>query len=63
MEFHLCFFTETPDQKKVAVNPLLIRHLREISEAKVAIVFDSDHQIVVEGTVASIAEDLRKSTW
>lgn len=63
MEFHLCFFRETPGDTKVAVNPLLVRHLREVDETKVAIVFDGDHQIVVEGTVASIAEDLRKSTW
>jgi hypothetical protein len=56
-------FTETSGDKKVAVNPLPVGHLREIGEAKVAIVFDGEHQIIVDGTVASVAENLGKSTW
>jgi hypothetical protein len=63
MEFHLCFFTEVPGDKKVAINPLLVRQLQEVTEASVAIIFDHAHQVIVQGTVASVAEDLRKSTW
>ncbi|MGO9008363.1 MAG: hypothetical protein ACLQB4_21805 [Beijerinckiaceae bacterium] len=43
--------------------PLLVRHLPEISAAKVAIVFDGDHQIIVEGSLASVVEKLRKFMW
>ena len=63
MKYELSFLTESGTGKKIAVNPLLVRLIIEIDEEKVAIVFDHGHQIRVDGTVATIAEQLRKSMW
>ncbi|MHB8886347.1 MAG: hypothetical protein ACYC5H_14970 [Methylovirgula sp.] len=41
----------------------LVRLVKEIDEAHVAIFFDTNLQIIVDGTVASIADALRRSKW
>ena len=54
-------FAESGSGKRVAINPHLVRFVIEINDKTVAIVFDQLHQINVDGTVASIAEHLRKT--
>ena len=54
-------FTESGSGKRVAINPQLVRFVIEINDKTVAIVFDQLHQINVDGTVASISEQLRKT--
>ncbi|WP_219319618.1 hypothetical protein [Methylovirgula sp. HY1] len=41
----------------------LVRLVKEIDEARVTIFFDTDLQIIVDGTVAAIADALRRSKW
>ena len=59
--YDLSSFTESGSGKRVAINPHLVRFVIEINDKTVAIVFDQLHQINVDGTVASISEQLRKA--
>jgi hypothetical protein len=61
MVYDLTFFTESGSGKSVAINPQLVRFVIAMNDKTVAIVFDELHQINVDGTVASIAENLRKT--
>lgn len=47
----------------MAVNAQLVRIVMEIDKERVAIIFDNDLQIIVDGTVASVADALRRSKW
>ena len=58
--YDLSPFTESESGKRVAINPHLVRFVIEIDK-RVGIVFDKEHRIIVDGTVASIAEQLRKT--
>ncbi len=59
----ICFLKESGTGKDIAVNAQLVRLVMEIDTGRVAIVFDNDLQITVDGTVASIADALRRSKW
>jgi hypothetical protein len=61
MVYDLSFFTESGSGKSIAINPQLVRFVMAINDKTVAIVFDQLHQINVDGTVASIAEHLRRT--
>jgi hypothetical protein len=61
MVYDLSFLTESGSGKSIAINPQLVRFVIEIDDKKVAIVFDNEHQIMVDGTVASVSEHLRKA--
>ena len=61
MIYDLSFLTESGSGKSIAINPQLVRFVIEIDVKTVAIVFDKEHQIIVDGTVASISEHLRKA--
>jgi hypothetical protein len=61
MVYDLSLLTESGSGKSIAINPQLVRFVIKIYDKTVAIVFDKEHQIIVDGTVASIAEHLRKA--
>jgi hypothetical protein len=61
MVYDLSFLTESGSGKSIAINPQLVRFVIKIDDKTVAIVFDKEHQIIVDGTVASISEQLRKA--
>jgi hypothetical protein len=61
MVYDLSFLTESGSGKSIAINPQLVRFVIEIDAKMVAIVFDKEHQIIVDGTVASVSEHLRKA--
>jgi hypothetical protein len=61
MVYDLASFTESVSGKSIAINPQLVRFVIAINDKTVAIVFDQLHQINVDGTVASISEQLRKA--
>jgi hypothetical protein len=61
MVFDFSLVTESGSGKSIAINPQLVRFVIEIDDKTVAIVFDKEHQIIVDGTVASISEHLRKA--
>jgi hypothetical protein len=59
--YDLSSFAESGSGKRVAINPHLVRFVIEIDDKRVGIVFDKEHQIMVDGTVASVSEHLRKT--
>ncbi len=61
MVYDLSFLTESGSGKSIAINPQLVRFVIEIDVKTVAIFFDKEHQINVDGTVAAISEHLRKA--
>jgi hypothetical protein len=61
MVYGFSFLTESGSGKSIAVNPQLVRFVVQIDDKTVAIVFDKEHQIMVDGTVALISEQLRKA--
>ena len=61
MVYDLSFLTESGSGKSIAINPQLVRFVIKIDDKTVAIVFDKEHQIIVDGTVASVSEHLRKA--
>ena len=61
MAYGLCFLSESGTGKSIAINPHLVRLLMEIDKDKVAVVFDKDLQITVDGTVALISSKSPKS--
>ena len=61
MVYDLSFLTESGSGKSIAINPQLVRFVIEIDVKTVAIVFDKEHQIIVDGTVAGVSEHLRKA--
>jgi hypothetical protein len=63
MAYGLCFMSESGTGKGIAINPHLVRLLMEVDKDKVAIVFDKDLQITVDGTVALISASLQKALW
>ncbi|QBR72030.1 hypothetical protein CU048_12975 [Beijerinckiaceae bacterium] len=63
MAYGLCFLTESGTGKSIAINPQLVRLIIQIDENKVAIVFDNDLRVTIDGTVASISGSLRKAMW
>jgi hypothetical protein len=63
MADRMCFLKESGSGKDIAVNAQLVRLVKEIDETKVAIIFDNDLQITVDGTVTSIVAALQKSKW
>jgi hypothetical protein len=63
MKFEPCFLTEYPSGKDIAVNPNLVRIIMQIGEETVDIVFDNECRVTIKGTVASVAESLRKATF
>ncbi len=63
MADRMCFLKESGSGKDIAVNAQLVRLVKEIDETKVAIFFDNDLQITVDGTVVSIVAALQKSKW
>jgi hypothetical protein len=61
MVYDLTFLTESESGKSIAINPQLVRFVIEIDDKRVGVVFDKEHRIIIDGTVASISEQLRKA--
>jgi hypothetical protein len=61
MVYDLSFLTESESGKRIAINPQLVRFVVEIDDKRVGIVFDKEHRIIIDGTVASVSEHLRKA--
>jgi hypothetical protein len=61
MAYGFCFLAESGTGKSIAINPQLVRFLMEVDKDKVAIVFDNDLRVTIDGTVASISDSLRKA--
>jgi hypothetical protein len=61
MVYDLTFLTESESGKRIAINPQLVRFVIEIDDKRVGVVFDKEHRIIIDGTVASISEQLRKA--
>ena len=61
MVYDLSFLTESGSGKSIAINPQLVRFVIEIDDKRDAIVFDKEHRIIIDGTVASVSEHLRKA--
>ncbi|HEY8033512.1 MAG TPA: hypothetical protein VIF02_14365 [Methylocella sp.] len=61
MVYDLSFLKESGSGKSIAINPQLVRFVIEIDVKTVAIFFDKEHHINVDGTVAAISEQLRKA--
>ena len=61
MVYDLSFLTESESGKRIAINPQLVRFVIEIDDKRVGIVFDKEHRIIIDGTVASVSEHLRKA--
>jgi hypothetical protein len=54
----LCLF-KSKSGEAVAVNPAFVRFLRDAGAGSVTIVFTEDHEIVVEGTIADVMDNLQ----
>jgi hypothetical protein len=61
MVYDLSFLTESESGKRIAINPQLVRFVVEIDDKRVGIVFDKEHRIIIDGTVAAVSEHLRKT--
>jgi hypothetical protein len=61
MVYDLSFLTESESGKRIAINPQLVRFVIEIDDKRVGIVFDKEHRIIIDGTVAAVSEHLRKT--
>jgi hypothetical protein len=58
MPLELCFF-KLKSGGAVAVNPVLVRCLRDAGAGEVTIVFTENHEIVVDGTIADVMDSLQ----
>lgn len=61
MVYDLSFLTESESGKRIAINPQLVRFVIEIDDKRVGIIFDKEHRIIIDGTVAAVSELLRKT--
>jgi hypothetical protein len=62
MNFNLCFLKDRNTGQTIAVNPLLVRLV--VQDGNFAeILFDAESRVPVEGTVADVADALRKAVW
>lgn len=59
MDLELCLF-ELTTGSLVAVNPLLVRFLRDAGAGNVTIVFTESHEIVVKGAIADVIDKLQR---
>ncbi len=55
------YLEESGSGRKVAINPRHVRLIVEIDEKRVAVIFDDAHQILVDGSLAQISDQIRKS--
>ncbi len=60
MDLELCLF-ELTTGRLVAVNPLLVRFLRDDGGGEVTIVFTESHEIVVKGAIADVIDKLQRT--
>jgi predicted aconitase with swiveling domain len=58
VELQLCVF-KLKSGGTVAVNPAVVRFVRDAGTGNVAIVFTENHEIVVEGTIADVMDSLQ----
>jgi hypothetical protein len=58
MPLELCFF-KSKSGGTVAVNPAVVRCLRDAGTGEVTIVFTENHEILVEGTIADVMDNLQ----
>jgi hypothetical protein len=61
MAYDLVAFKQAQSGQPVNVNPHLVRYVVKADEKTSQIVFDKDHSLVVEGAIATVSENLRKS--
>jgi hypothetical protein len=54
----LCLF-KSKSGETVAVNPAFVHFLRDAGTGSVTIVFTDNHEIVVEGTIADVMDNLQ----
>jgi len=54
----LCVF-KSKSGETVAVNPAFVHFLRDAGTGSVTIVFTDNHEIVVEGTIADVMDNLQ----
>jgi hypothetical protein len=59
----MCFLKESGTGKDIAVNAQLVHLVMEIDKEKVAIIFNNDLRVMVDGSVASTVTALQKSRW
>jgi hypothetical protein len=55
------YVTESQSGKHAAINPEQVREIIDLDGKRVAVIFDSHHQIIVDGTVATVSNHIRKS--
>jgi hypothetical protein len=61
MAYDLVAFKEAQSGRSVTVNPHHVRCVVKVDEKTSQIVFDKDHSLVVDGAIATVSENLRKS--
>ena len=61
MAYDLVAFKEAQSGHPVNVNPHFVRCVLKVDEKTSRIVFDKDHSLVVDGALATVSENLRKS--
>ena len=61
MAYDLVAFKEAQSGQPVNINPHLVRYVLKIDEKTSRIVFDKEHSLVVDGAIATVSENLRKS--
>ena len=61
MAYDLVAFKEAVSGQSVTVHPHLVRYVVKVDEKTSRIVFDKDHSLVVDGSIATVSENLRKS--
>jgi hypothetical protein len=58
VQLELCLFT-LPTGTKIAINPLLVRLLRDTGNGNVTIVFSDSHEIIVKGDMTAVIGHLK----
>ncbi len=55
------YVKESQSGRHAAINPEQVREIIELDHTRVAVIFDTTHQIIVDGTVADVSRHIRKS--
>jgi hypothetical protein len=63
MSFQMCLLQDAATDRKVAVNPQLVRIVVEDRPGLVEIVFDNECRVAIQGTVDEVVFKLQKAMW
>ncbi len=63
MSFQMCLLQDAATDRKVAVNPQLVRIVVEDRPGLVEIVFDNECKVAIQGTVDEVVFKLQKAMW